>query len=230
VAPGDYFHYVTTPRSTAYWQPRAYPVRNNLATAAMLCGVFGLCGAVPALFGLVLGIVALAQVVRRGQVGQARAITGILLSTAWLSAFGVLIYIGLHWNVQRSGDGTVTRAGVETTGQLRPGDCVATLPKNQPMLGIRLVPCTQPHVGEVFALFDLPSGAYPGDAAVRDQVGSGCERRLASYSAAAARDKKLGIYYIGPDAASWLNGNRHVVCVAAYSQGRPRTGSFQALR
>jgi Septum formation len=89
--------------------------------------------------------------------------------------------------------------------------------------GVNVVPCTTAHEGEVFAVFDLPAGAYPGDAAVDRQAGATCNQRYASVAPAAFADDAYGLFVITPLEAVWRTGDRRVVCIA--SSKPARTGS-----
>ncbi len=81
------------------------------------------------------------------------------------------------------------------------------------------VPCAQPHQGEVFAVFDLPPGDYPGKAAVEDQVEKGCDARLAAYSPSTPGDHSIDQFFIYPQEQNWTNGDREVVCIAKAVSG-----------
>jgi hypothetical protein len=89
------------------------------------------------------------------------------------------------------------------------------------------VPCTQPHEGEVFAVFDLPAGDYPGSAAVDDQVSRECNDRLTAYSPSAGSDPDIGLFSVYPLQQNWNRGDRQVVCLATASSGSTTTGSIK---
>ena len=76
----------------------ARPRTNGLAIASMATGIasVALCMfAVPAVVGLILGIVALQQIKYRGDGGRSMAIAGVVTSAVSLVAFAVLLVIGL---------------------------------------------------------------------------------------------------------------------------------------
>jgi hypothetical protein len=78
----------------------------------MVCGICGfLCG-VPALVGVILGIVSLPQIKRSQQSGRGMAVTGIVVGSLWILAVILLIVLGHHGQQignsggDGSGDGT----------------------------------------------------------------------------------------------------------------------------
>jgi hypothetical protein len=87
------------------------------------------------------------------------------------------------------------------------------------------VPCAQPHEGEVYAVFDLPAGDYPGVAAVTKQVETQCTDRLAGYAPKAVEDASIGIYFLYPFEQNWRSGDREAVCLATTTP--PATGSLR---
>jgi Domain of unknown function (DUF4190) len=75
-----------------YYQP-VYQQRrtNGLAIAAMVCGICGFVYLVPAVLGIIFGIIALRQVNRDRNDGRGMAIAGIVTGSLWLIGFVVLI-------------------------------------------------------------------------------------------------------------------------------------------
>jgi hypothetical protein len=88
-----------------------------------------------------------------------------------------------------------------------------------------VVRCTEPHDGEVFATFPISGDTFPGDATVTSQAEDGCVERLRSYAPKVAEDQNTRLYYLHPTAASWLTGDREVMCVALSATGKT-TGSI----
>jgi hypothetical protein len=62
--------------------------------------------------------------------------------------------------------------------ELSVGDCLPRgYPQGQPE-SVRVAPCSQPHLEEVYAKFNLPKGRYPGDKKVQQRADSGCLQRF----------------------------------------------------
>ena len=66
---------------------------NGLAIASLVCGICGFLYAIPALLGIIFGIIALRQVNRDKTDGRGMAIAGIITGTVWLIAIVVLIAV-----------------------------------------------------------------------------------------------------------------------------------------
>ena len=186
--------------------------------------VLSLCGG--GLLGLIFGIVALIQTKRTGQRGRGMAIAGTVISSLYLVAIVVAVIIGIVTSASRDASGQINDAGSVSLSSLKPGDCMNTLPTGLTTT-VDALPCSQPHHAEVFATFSLTGGStYPGDETVNTQSDSGCTARLKTYSAAAAADDTITIYYFAPTRTSWSSGDRVVICVAA-DDTKQRTGSIK---
>jgi Septum formation len=172
------------------------------------------------------------------------AIAGIVLSAVWTVGIVFLIVVALA--VSSTGDNTdVVPTTIPTTVEpttvapstsapptaisatdLEVGECLNGLRAGSDVTTVPSVPCEEPHEGEVFAVFDLPSGDYPGNAAVESQVDKGCETRLAAYSPSAPTDSALEQFFIYPQERNWIKGDREVVCIAKAASGTT-TGSIK---
>jgi hypothetical protein len=76
-----------------YYYPAYQPSRTNgLAIAALVCGICGFLYLIPAILGLIFGIIALRQTKRDGTDGRGMAIAGIVTGSAWL-AFALVIIV-----------------------------------------------------------------------------------------------------------------------------------------
>jgi hypothetical protein len=80
--PGVYYGY----------PPLAARKTNGLAIAALVCGICGFLYLVPAILGVVFGIIALRQIRRDESDGRGMAIAGIITGGAWL-AFVVVLFL-----------------------------------------------------------------------------------------------------------------------------------------
>ncbi|MFJ8039262.1 DUF4190 domain-containing protein [Kitasatospora sp. NPDC096147] len=144
-----------------YWQGPVPPATgtNGMAIASLVVGVLGLfCLAWTV--GLGLGIAALRQIRRRPQRGRGLAVAGIVLSTCWglvTLALSPYVYEGFKEGLA-AGD----RVAVF---DLKAGDCMKE-PTGDRQVRPRftLVPCSEPHHGEVFGVAHLPGADYPGTA------------------------------------------------------------------
>jgi len=77
-----------------YYYP-GYQVKrtNGLAIASLVCGICGFLYLIPAILGIIFGLVALRQTKRDGADGKGMAIAGIVTGSAWLALFVLIIVL-----------------------------------------------------------------------------------------------------------------------------------------
>ena len=199
------------------FHPPQRPSTNGFAVAALITGILGFLGGW--ILGLIFGFVALSQIRSRRQGGRGLAIAGLVLSGAWIVVFVVVVVVVLATRADRDNAGQITAGGSVSATALREGDCVNDLKDTTSLLSLPAVPCNQAHEGEVFAVFDLPAGPYPGQSGVDDAVNTECSGRLAGYSTTAAADPGVGLFSVYPLEQNWKAGDRQVVCIAAPFSG-----------
>ncbi len=204
-----------------YQPQQQQPGTNGFAIAALVFGIIG-----GALLGFIFGFIALSQTKRTGQGGRGLAIVGLILSTMWTIGVALLIILAITTSAARNPNGTVARGGDISATALKVGDCVNNLQNSTDVQSLPGVPCGQPHAGEVFAVFNLPDGTYPGRDAVRQQVSTECNSKLSAYSPSAPRDSSIGLFSVYPQAQNWTSGDHQVVCIATAENGTA-TGSIR---
>jgi hypothetical protein len=96
--------------------------------------------------------------------------------------------------------------------ELKAGECLRVSDADNLPDEIPLVPCTQAHQLEVFGVFDLPAGAWPGDDSVEAAADHGCSRLFTSYVGASADDPKYTWSDYLPSKEDWSHDFRRVVC------------------
>ncbi|WP_232662254.1 DUF4190 domain-containing protein [Pseudonocardia sp. TRM90224] len=225
--------YPPAPYPPAPYQPGRQQGTNGLAIAALVLGIIGV-----TLLSIIFGFIALSQIKRTGQGGRGLAIAGLVISAVWVVGVVLLLVVGAAITPTSSSTGSTTSGGaVPSTILARPApttamqvsQCVKDVNATEEAMEIQslpIVPCTEPHAGEVFATFSAASGAYPGDAGF-DTWFADCSERLAGYSPSAASDPDTSISVVYPTAAAWARGNRQVTCVAIERSGTTTTGSIR---
>ena len=188
---------------------RPTPV-NGVAIASLVLGI--LCF-LPAL-GLILGIVALVQIRKKGERGKGMAVTGSVLSTVGLALWALLLGTG---GLSEAWDGFKDAAKENnSTFSLAKGDCFDAPDGSLEGLAydVDTVPCSGAHDGEVFASFKMPAGSYPGDDRVTDLADDKCYALEDSYAMDAwAVPDDVDVYYLTPTRQSWRLGDHEVTCV-----------------
>ena len=88
------------------------------------------------------------------------------------------------------------------------------------------VDCAVAHDAEIYALVDLPGGAWPGQKALDAAAEPACLDQFGGYVGLAYDRSALDFAFVTPDEASWAAGDRLVGCVVVDPAG-PLTGSVR---
>ncbi|MFJ6982043.1 MULTISPECIES: DUF4190 domain-containing protein [unclassified Streptomyces] len=202
---------------------RPAPV-NGVAIAALVLGVLCFLPAV----GLVLGIIALVQIRKRGERGTGMAIGGAVLSTLGLGLGVLMVATGGAAAVYEGFEEGVT-AGVSLS--LDVGDCF-DVPGDitGDVYDVDHVECAGPHEGEVFGVVRLPGADYPGDRSLTDTAEDRCYALESTYAMDAwTVTDQVDVYYLTPTRDSWEWGDREITCVFTHTGDRGMlTGSLRS--
>ena len=91
---------------------------------------------------------------------------------------------------------------------------------------IPAVPCSVPHDNEVYALFDLAPGPFPGDSQVDVIAGQGCYERFEDAIGRSYDESEIAFISMYPTEDSWTRiDDREVVCIAYHMEYEKLTGS-----
>ncbi|MFC7917814.1 DUF4190 domain-containing protein [Streptomyces sp. NPDC057386] len=202
---------------------RPAPV-NGLAIASL---VLGLLCFVPAV-GLVLGVIALVQIRKKGERGKGMAIAGSVLSAVGLALWTLMLATGGaadFWEGFKEG----ARGGADA--ELTVGRCV-DLPGGlveRDVYDVDEVPCSGRHDGEVFHTFRMTGSSFPGESAVDKAAEDGCSAHVDEYVMDSwAMTEEVDVYYIGPTDDTWDFGDRVVACLLGNTEeGKKLTGSLR---
>ncbi|MFG2604425.1 DUF4190 domain-containing protein [Streptomyces sp. NPDC048514] len=210
---------------TQGYRPHNLPAPvSGLAIASLVLGVLCFLPGV----GLVLGLVALHRIRRRGERGEGLAVGGAVLSGIGLLLWALLFATGGaagFWQGVR--DGARDRASVSPAR----GECFddpgGSL--SGETYDLDTVPCAGEHDGEVFASFELTGGRYPGEGTVTRVADERCRGLRDGYAMDAwAVPADVDVYYLTPTAHSWAAGDHEVTCVfGSTTEGGDLTGSLR---
>ncbi|MET9830602.1 DUF4190 domain-containing protein [Streptomyces sp. NPDC006385] len=219
-APGPYPYHPYGPHAP-YGRPA--PV-NGVAIGALVLGI--LC-CVPAV-GLVLGLIALAQIKKKGERGKGMAIAGSVLSSVGLALWTLALTTGSagdFWDGFRD-----AAKGEGTAYALAKGDCFnsSTGSLEGETYDVDEVPCAREHDAEVFAVVTVPGGSYPGDDEVTRVADDRCYALWNQYSLDTwAVPDDVEVYHLVPTRQSWRFGDRAITCMFGSTEGKPLTGSLR---
>ncbi|MFE0699513.1 DUF4190 domain-containing protein [Streptomyces sp. NPDC058872] len=229
-APGPYTSPGMPQAAGPYGSPYGMPPRrttNGLAIGSLVSGV--VCCLPP--LGLVLGLVALPQIKKKGQAGKGLAIAGIVLSalSCLLLVIGLVTGgIGSVWGDFKAGVDEASRS--RSAFDLRTGQCFKASGKlEKEATRLTVVDCARPHDGEVTGDFEVTGfGAWPGEDPIDGMAQSRCETINEAYAMDTwAVPQGVWLYYYMPSQQSWRLGDRKVTCVFA-SEEKPLSGSLRA--
>ncbi|MFJ6390509.1 DUF4190 domain-containing protein [Streptomyces sp. NPDC091972] len=208
------------------YSPYARPSSvNGLAVASLVLGV--LC-CFPAV-GLVLGVIALAQIRKKGQSGKGLAIAGSILSSLGLALWVTALATG---GLSEAWDGFKKGATEGTAFSVVKGQCFDAPGGSLEGLtyDVEEVPCAGEHDGEVFGEFRMTGSAFPGDSAVSAAADEKCYPLQDTYAMDTwALPEDVDVYYFGPTRQSWRLGDREVTCIFGNTDDNATlTGSLRA--
>jgi hypothetical protein len=96
---------------------------------------------------------------------------------------------------------------------------------------VQAVPCGEPHDGEVFAVFDLPDGDFPGEEQVAAAGEDRCVEEFATFVGTAYEQSQYDITSLFPTRESWeKEGDREYVCIVVAPEGQQATGSLKGKK
>ena len=192
------------PPAPPYGQP--YPQPRTTSGWAIAALILGIVGAV--LFSVVCGIIALTKTKDGKQGGRGLAIAGLVISGLWVVIGVAVVVVAL---VADKGSVNATDVAV--------GNCITQIPDSSRVFTVQTVPCDQKHAGEVYAVLNMPDGAFPGQSAI-DTYQNKCPGELQSYAPSAMKDDTVGIYVLYPTQETWDRGDRAVTCIATLNPQR----------
>lgn len=181
---------------------------NGMSVAALVLGI--LC-CIPGV-GVVLGLISLNQIKKRGERGRSMAAAGMVLS-----AFGLMVWVlGVTGAATGFWDEVKDSARDNSSASPVKGECFDA--PSGSMEGMTydfdVVSCDGEHDGEVFAVVRMGSGAYPGDKKVTATADDKCYALQDAYAMDGwAVPDDVDIYYVTPTSQSWSLGDREITCV-----------------
>lgn len=190
---------------------RSAPV-NGVAIAALVLGLLCFLPAV----GLVLGIIALVQIEKRGERGKGMAIAGAVASSLGIA---LLLFPNV---VHDSWEGFVEDTKGSSSRFLAKGDCfdfdVPGLEFDRGADHVDWVSCNYEHDAEVFGTIPLSNDDYPGDDYLTDKAEDECWTLRDAYAMDHWRlTDKVGVNYLTPTAESWSWRGNKITCVFTHT-------------
>ncbi len=93
---------------------------------------------------------------------------------------------------------------------------------------IPTVDCSEEHDAQIFHVFDMDDGDYPGDDAVQTAAQDGCLAEFEPFVGTAYEDSALDFSFIYPTEQTWTQADdREVLCVLYSMDGSTTTESWE---
>lgn len=212
------------------YSPYSRPPVNGFAIVSLVLGILCFLPAV----GLVFGLIALAQIKRKGERGKGLAIAGSVVSVVGVLLLVLAVVTGGARDVVE-GMREAARDARANAGAfpVAKGGCFdapdGALDSMEYAFQVDEVPCAGRHDGEVFASFRVDHTRYPGDDALVGLAETKCAAQRSAYVMDSWADPgDAEIYYFVPDRSTWRRGDRHVTCLfGAADPGHPLKGSLR---
>ncbi len=126
---------------------------------------------------------------------------------------GAVALLGACDSAKRDDSGEIVDSGNLDVFTMKTGDCFQDVEVSE-VEDVSAVPCSQPHDNEVYHLFSLKGGNWPGEEAVEMAADDGCLPAFEKYVGAAYEESRLDYSWLTPTKLSWEQRNDHeVVCI-----------------
>ncbi|MFS0895576.1 septum formation family protein [Microbacterium sp. 179-I 3D3 NHS] len=100
--------------------------------------------------------------------------------------------------------------------ELEVGDCLPLVEyeSDEDIYELPVLPCDVPHTDEVFFIYELDDGEFPGDEYLTDKTWEDCRAHFEAFVGVAYDDSELDFYSYQPTRSSWIRaGDRTVHCI-----------------
>jgi hypothetical protein len=124
---------------------------------------------------------------------------------------------------------TVLSACGTSVLDLEVGQCISSSVADDQVSTVPVVACTEPHSGEIYALPQLPDGAFPGDEGVSTSAQTLCaDPEFQNFVGVPVTETSLGVEFLLPSSETWADGDREIVCIVKDGEA-DTTGSLRGV-
>lgn len=106
------------------------------------------------------------------------------------------------------------------------GDCISNFNAEEQISELTVIPCEEEHDQEVYAVFEVPDGDFPGAEAFETQVTTDCIGAFETFVGLAYDVSVLEVQWLEPTEQSWAEGDRELVCTVLDPAG-PVSGTLE---
>ena len=232
-------NFPTRPHGDYYGQGYQPQASKTMAGWALGLSIFN-CFSVGALVAIGLAIAVLVKGQRDGRNhGRGMAIAALIISALWIVGIVVFVVLVVTGKIeiddsQRDNSGELTEQQDISPSSLRARDCIGVgeLAEmlDEGMYEVTAVPCSEPHSAEVYRVFDLADGDYPGDGEVVRLSETGCLNAFRDFVGVPPARSTLDVTFLHPQSTSWrITGDREVLCFVSEVDALT-TGSLEGAK
>jgi hypothetical protein len=151
-----------------------------------------------------------------------------------LAAIGFVVYgatmdVDREMDVDRDDSSAIVDGGTVNAFGIRVGDCFNDAGTfDDQIVSDPIVPCSEPHDNETYAVIDVSFDSYPADGSMDQLAEDACMVHFESFAGKKYEVSPLVIATISPSAVSWGQGNREVVCAVYDVKAKQLVGSMAA--
>ena len=222
--------YEPYPTSSAYPSYPAHDPRSTPPVSKTQAGwALGL-SLIPILITLVIAVVLAIGVLRDCRDGRDHgkkmAIGALCVVAGWIVLIsGIVVAVYLS-GAERDSSGDVTESGSVAVTALGIGDCLPEMPDVGEQLRVDVVPCSDPHRGEVYAEFDLK--AFTTQDEVDRTVERTCTRRFTGFMGLTYPESQADVVYFRPLSSRAFGEDAGATCLVFVDE--EVTGSLAGAR
>ncbi len=156
--------------------------------------------------------------------GRGKAIAALVIAPIWIVVTIALIVIADEVEADRDPtDGAVIEEGRLSPTDLQVGDCLSDpVELGVATTSVDVVPCDTPHRGEVFHVFEIPEGPWPGVDEVARFSAGGCAAAFETFIGITIDLTTLDGASFQPVEETWAE-DRRVQCIVTTAEPRPGT-------
>ena len=130
----------------------------------------------------------------------------------------------------RDDSGAIVQEAETNPFALVVGDCIEEpeIDASGELSSLTVIPCSDPHSSEAYAVKSLPDGEYPGDAAVTAAADDFCLGEFESFVGLPYEQSELAVHYQFPSGSSWMwKEDRQILCLVGLADAVPTVGSLK---
>lgn len=158
-----------------------------------------------------------------------RVATSVAAPALLLLALSGCALLGPEDAPRESPGGQVTESADAAVFSVKVGDCinVSGMEEGVEMETLPVVPCADPHDGEIFAETELPEGDFPGDDALLAQGDEFCAGEFEGFVGKPYDDSVLYYWALTPSQEGWDTLDDRVVQCVLDTDGELVTGTLK---